>query len=114
MLANPFNQLHLLEGSETCNGTLNYTSQRHFVDSDKAVIVHVRKETHDKLAIHTVGDPSMSWNTVPEILNLEGTFETGCEEPTKGGDERGESGEDQNVHLHWCHRESFETWEPDW
>jgi len=39
------------------------------------------------LAIHAICNSTMTWNGVPEVLDLEGTLETGCEETTKGRDQ---------------------------
>ena len=67
---------------------------------NKTMIVHEGEETHDELTVHAIGDAAMTGDGFAEILDVERSFQTGREEATKGGDERGESGEDEDVELH--------------
>ena len=75
MLADPLHQLHLLLGRQTCNGRLDYTSQGYLVHRNEAVVVHIREETHDELAVHTIRNTSMPRDRITEILDLECTLE---------------------------------------
>lgn len=88
------------------------------MDSNERVVVHVREEAHDKLAVHAVckrvsrcnhawlrkakqtRDTTMSGDGVSKVLNLEGTLESRSEESTKGSDETGKGSHGEDVELH--------------
>ena len=57
------------------------------VDGDESVVVHVGEETHDELAVHTVGDTAVTGNRVTKILDLESALQTRGEETSKGSDQ---------------------------
>lgn len=63
------------------------------------MVVHVREEAHDELAVHAVSDATVTRDRLAEVLNLEGTLKTGGEEAAKGSNEGSEGGEDQDVEL---------------
>lgn len=114
VFAKALDQLHLLLRTQAGDGHLDNAAQRDLIHGNEAVVVHVRKETHNKLAVHPIGDTSMSRNRITEILNLERAFETRGKETTEWCDERSECGEDEDMPLHWCHGESLDIREPDW
>ena len=64
------------------------------------MVVQVREEAHNELAVHAVRDATVARNGVAEILDLEGALEARCEEAAKGRDERGERGEVEGVEVH--------------
>jgi len=88
ILAQPLHNLNLLLHAQTRN--------RHFQDSayagrmrgNEALVVKVHQRAHDELAIHTIGDTAVSWNTVTEILDLERAFNAGGEEAAEWSDQR--------------------------
>jgi hypothetical protein len=113
MFPQPLDQFHLLLRTEAGDRHLDDTAQRNLIHSDEAVVVHICEETHDKLAVHPVGNTAMSGNRITEILDLERAFETGGKEPAEGCDKRCECGEDEDMHLHRCHGEGLHVRKPD-
>lgn len=77
------------------------------------MVIHVGEETHDKLAVHAIGDSAVSRDGVTKVFDLESTFEARSEEAAKGCDQRGESGENEDMPLNRCHLERFEYRKPD-
>jgi hypothetical protein len=63
------------------------------------LVVHVGKETHDELAVHTVGHTTMSRNGVTKVLDVEGTLQTRSEEATEGSNQRSKGSKDHDVEL---------------
>jgi hypothetical protein len=106
MFADAFDKLHLLFKCETTKG--------YFVYRDEAVIIHVCKESHNKLAIHAVRNSTVPRNRVSKVLNLEGTFETRGKETTEWGNQGGERSKYEDMNLHGCHIEGLDVREPDW
>ncbi len=94
VLADAFNQLHLLFCSQTIDRTLNNAPKRLLVDSNEAVIVHVGEEAHNELAVHAVSDSTVTGDRVAEILDLESALETRCEEATEWRDKGGKGSKD--------------------
>ena len=92
--------LDLLLDRQTGNGILNHASHRCLVHGDETLVVHEREEAHDELAIHPVGDSTVSGYAVAEVFDLECPFETGGEEAAEGGDQGSKGGEDHDVELH--------------
>ena len=74
---------------------------------EKCVLLHVDvdEHAHHDVAIQTIRNSSMSRNEVTEILDLESSLETGCEESSEGGDERSDEGHVEGVDLHAGYRE---------
>lgn len=105
MLANALDELYLLVRSQTRDRAFNYSSERDLVYRDEAVVVHVGEETHDELTVHAISDTAMARDRIAEVLDLECSLEAGSEEAAEWCNERGESREDENVHLHWSHVE---------
>ena len=67
------------------------------------------------MAVHSIGNAPMSRNRITEVLDLEGTLKTRGEETSEWGNQRGESCENEDVNLHWCHGEGLcNEMEPDW
>jgi hypothetical protein len=63
---------------------------------------HIKmRSTINSLAVHAIRHTSMTRNRVAEILDVESAFEAGCEESSKGSNERCESGHDDRVQLEW-------------
>lgn len=44
----------------------------------------------------------MTRDTISEILDLESSLQTGCEEAAEGSNQRGECCKHQDVELNWC------------
>lgn len=63
------------------------------VNGNEGVVVHVGEETHDELAVHTVGNTAVTGDGVAEILDLEGALQTRGEETSEGSDQGSESSE---------------------
>lgn len=51
--------------------------------SDETLVVHEGEKAHDELAVHTIGDATVSWDAVAKILNLECAFQTRGKEATE-------------------------------
>lgn len=99
VLAQTPDDLELLLHRQTVDGDLNYISDARLEHRDEAVVVHVREEAHDELAVHAVSDATVTRDRLAKVLDLESTLETGGEEAAKGSDKRSECGENQNVEL---------------
>lgn len=93
-------KLNLLVRAKSGDGQFQHVAHAGLVHGNEGVVVHVGEESHDELAVHTVGHASMSGNGVTEILDLEASLESRGEETTEGGDEGGERCEDEGVQLH--------------
>lgn len=113
MLADPLDQLHLFLRCQLYCG-LNNISQGDVVKSNEAVVIHVGEKSHNELTVHTVGNATMPWNRISEVLDLEGSLQPRREEATKRRNERSKSRKDQNVELHWSDAYRRSKWEPDW
>lgn len=114
MLADALHELHLLFWGQPIDRAFNNAPERHFVDGDEAVIVHVCEKSHDELAVHAVGDSTVTRNRVTKVLDLKGALEAGGKETPERGNEGSEGSEDQDVNLHRGHVERLEVGEPDW
>jgi len=114
ILGQPPDHVHLFLNGQACNGSFDNTSHACFVHGNEALVVHVGKETHDELAVHSVSDASMARNAVSKILDLERPLKAGGEEATKWCDERCECCEDKDVELHWCYPERMIDVGPCW
>ena len=114
MFANPLDKLHLLFKGKSCDSRLDNSTEGDFVNRNEAVVVHVCKESHDKLAVHTIGNSAMPRNRIAKIFDLESTFEARGKEATEWSNKRGESSEYEDVNLHWCHVKGLHVRKPDW
>jgi hypothetical protein len=114
VFSNPLDELHLFLRIEACDGHLDHTTQRDLIYCNETVVVHVCEETHDKLAIRPIGDASMSRDRVTKVLDLERALQTRGKETTKRRNEGREGAEDEDVYLHWGHREGLCVRKPDW
>src|SRR4051794_7611600 len=85
---NPQYELDNLFGCETSDDVLHYRAKACLVDRNKRVEVNVGKESHDKLAIHTIRHAAMTGDGMTKVLDLKSSLETRSEETTKRGDER--------------------------
>lgn len=74
---------------------------------DEAGDVHIDKGGHQILAVKAIHDASMARNGVGKVFDFKGSFESTCEEPSKGADEGGKGGEGNAVNLEWVHPDSF-------
>lgn len=99
VLAQPLDQFNLLLCGEPCYGLLDEVAHAGLVHSNEARIVHEDEEAHDKLTVHAIRHTSMTWDGVSEILDFEGTLEAGCEEATKGSNERRKCRKYQDVEV---------------
>merc|ERR1719282_1298000 len=100
MLRKTPHNLGLLLRRQTRNSHLNNPADTTLINRNKTLIVHERKEPHNKLTIHTVGHTAMARDGVAKVLDVEGTFETRGEKAAEGGDEGGEGGHGEDVELH--------------
>lgn len=107
VLAQAADNLELVFDCESVDGSLNDIADVCLVNGNKAVVVHVGKETHDELAVHAVSDTTVARNGLAKVLDAEGALQTGGEESTEGSDERGESSKAQDVELHGLNVESL-------
>jgi hypothetical protein len=114
MFADSLYELHLFFKGKAGDGCFDNSAKGDFVHRNEAVVVHVRKESHNKLAIHAIRNSAMPWNRIAEVLDFEGTFEAGGKEAAEWGNERSERSKYENVNLHWCHVEGLHVWKPDW
>lgn len=64
---------------------------------NETLVVHKGEGAHNKLAIHSISNATVTRNGVTEILDLERALDTGGEEAAKGSHEAGKGTEDQNV-----------------
>lgn len=69
-------QLNLLLWAQASDGSLKDRSNIDLVKCNKSVVVHVREETHDELAVHAIRHAAVSWNRIAKVLNLEATLQT--------------------------------------
>ena len=83
------------------NCSLHHISNASFIDRNEALVVHEGKETHNELAVHTIGNTAVARNGLAEVFDLKGTFEAGGEETAEGRNEGGECCENEDVELHW-------------
>lgn len=67
---------------------------------NETLVVHEGEEAHDKLAIHAVGDATVTGNGFAEIFDLERSFEARGEKPAERRDEGGKGREGEDVELH--------------
>lgn len=110
LLASPLISLCLFFWGSAYDPQLDNVSKSEVAGSDKAMVVHIRKKAHNELAIHTIRHSTMTWDRVSKILNLERSLKTGSKEPSKRCDERGESGEYQDVELDRRNSDGCESW----
>lgn len=89
MLPQPLHDLHLLLQAQPVDRDLNDPTHTRPIHSNKALIIHERKESHDKLTIHTVRHAAVTRDAVAEILDFESALEATGKEAAKGSDERG-------------------------
>lgn len=85
---------------EAVHGGFNHAADTRLVHGDETLIVHEGKEAHDELAVHSIRDATVTGDRFAKVLDLEGSFQAGGEEAAKRGDERGESGEEEDMELH--------------
>ena len=50
------------------------------------LVIHVRKESHDKLTVHAVGHATMAWDRIAKVFDVEGPLESGRKESAERGD----------------------------
>ena len=93
---------------------LHHISYASLVNCNEALIVHESKETHDELAVHTIGDTAVARNWLAEVFDFEGTFETRGEEAAEGRNEGRECCEDEDVKLHGGDVNGWRDFEGGW
>lgn len=93
-------QLNLLLWAQARNRSLENRSDIDLVEGNEGVVVHVRKESHDELAVHAVSDAAMSWNRIAEVLNLEAALQPRSEEASKWSNQRRKCRQRERVKLH--------------
>lgn len=114
VFADASHKLHLFLRTQSGDGSLDNTTEGNFVYGNKAVIVHICEEAHDELAVHTIRHSAVTGNRVAKILDLKGPLKAGGKESTEWSNEGCESGKDEDMDLHRCHRERLVDREPDW
>ena len=107
VLAEATDHLELLVDRQTINRGLDDVAHARLVYGNETVVVHERKESHDELAVHTVGNTTVARDRLAKVLDVEGTLQTRGKEPTKGSNERGKSSKPKNVELHGLNPESL-------
>ena len=65
------------------------------------------KKPINELAVHAVGDATVAGDRLAKVFDLEGTLQTGSEEPTKRSNKRGEGSEAEDVELDRGNHESL-------
>lgn len=99
VLPHPPDELNLLLDGQAVDGRLQHGAQLDLVRGDEGVVVQVREEAHDELAVHAVRHAAVAGDGVAKVLDLEGALEARGEEAAKGGDERGKGGEVEGVQV---------------
>lgn len=94
----PHKLLLLLSGEGEHESVEQRLNLRHMV-GHKGLVVQVREEAHEELAVHSVCDSSVAGNGVSKVLDLEGSLETGGEEASKGGHQGGKRGQNTNMEV---------------
>lgn len=107
VLAKATNELELLVNGQAVDRGLDDITNGNLINSDKAVVVHEGKETHDELAIHAIGDTTVTRNRLAKVLDVEGALQTRGKESTERSNERGKSSESEDVELHGLNVESL-------
>lgn len=107
VLAQAADNLELVLDCESIDGSLDDVADVRLVNGNEAVVVHVRKETHDELAVHAISDTTVARNGLAKVLDTKRALQTGGKESTKGGNEGGESSKAQDVELHGLDVESL-------
>jgi len=67
--------------------------------ANKTAVINIREHAHQKLAVHAIGHPSMSWYAITEVFNVERTFKARGKEATEWRHERGETRHEKEVEL---------------
>ena len=68
---------------------------------DEGRMIDVDEERHKELAVEAVGEAAVTRDDGAKVFDVEGAFEAGSEEATKGRHERPEDREDEGVELEW-------------
>lgn len=71
------------------------------MNGDERLVIHVRKEAHYELAVHTISHATMTWDGVTEIFDFEASLQTRGKETAEGSDQRRERCQDKSVKLNW-------------
>ena len=87
MLGQYRDDLHLLLDGQASDSGLDDASDGCLVYSNKARVVHESDGAHDELAVHPVSHTTVARNRVAEVLDLEGSLESGSEEASKWSDQ---------------------------
>lgn len=98
--AHALDELDLLVRWQSSYGQLQNVAQFGPVHGNESVVVHVSKEAHDELTVHSVRHAAVSRNRITEVLDLEATLETGCEKATEGRNEGSKRCKNKGVQLH--------------
>lgn len=65
----------------------------------KRLVVQVREEAHEELAVHSVRDSSVSGDGISKVLDLEGSLESRGKEASKGSHQRGKRRQNADVEV---------------
>ena len=97
-------QLNLLVDGEFGNDSFHDAADSGPTHSaDEGVIVNIGKETHDKLAVHAVGNAAVAGDRVAKVLELEGTFESRGKKTSKRGNDGSEGSPKEGMNLYRGH-----------
>lgn len=92
-------KLLLLLSSEGEHESVEQRLHLGHVVGHKGLVVQVREEAHEELAVHSVRDSSVAGDGVSKVLDLERSLETRGEEASKGSHQRGERGENADMEV---------------
>ena len=67
---------------------------------DEGGVVDVDEETNEELAVHAIGDATVTGDELVEVLLLKGAFHGGGEETAEGSNDGREECNDDGVELH--------------
>lgn len=99
VLAQSPNHFELFFDRQPIDSGLNNVPHANLVHGNEAVIIHVCEESHDKLAVHSVRNTTMSGDRLAKVLDLESPLEARGEETTKRRDQRSKRRENQDMEL---------------
>lgn len=82
---------------KTHDGCTEQVPYRLPLHSDEGLIVEVNKETIEDLTVHAVSHPTVAWNAVSKVFDLESSLETRGEEAPERCYQRREGTEDHEM-----------------
>lgn len=89
------------------NGKFQNRANASLVNSNEGVVVHVGEKAHDKLAVHTIRDATVTRDGISKVLDLEATLKARSKEASERGDERRKRSQNQSVQLYRSKSEGY-------